>query len=412
MSTQQVTIDRLGGQGDGIGSIDGELVYVPFSLPGETVSIERNGKRARLVSVDKPANERIVPGCQHFGPQGQSCGGCSVQHLETSAYEAWKRRLVTDALASRGIEADVGDLVRCQAGGRRRAVFTVRKTQKGVLFGFNRAASNTIVDVHKCPVLSPGIEAKLHDLRAIASMLATGTTPFRLNVLETLAGLDIAAEQVRLSNKQRRAAIDKAMQLGLARLAVDDEILIEPRKPTLDFSGVPVVPPPGTFVQASQDAQETMTELAAGHLAGFKKSADLFSGCGAFTFRMAPHMAVHAVESDAASLAALDTAARHKSGLKPVSIERRDLFRSPLQVADLKTYGGVVFDPPRAGAEVQSHALAQSKVERIVAVSCNPVTLARDLRILIDGGFRLVGVTPIDQFLWSGHVEAVALLER
>lgn len=412
MSTRQVTIDRLGAQGDGIGAIDGEPVYVPFSLPGETVSIERNGKKGRLVSVDKPANERIVPGCQHFGPQGQSCGGCSVQHLEPSAYGTWKRRLVTDALASRGLEADVDELVRCQAGSRRRAVFTVRKTQMGVLFGFNRAASNTIIDVQKCPVLSPGIEAKLPDLRAIASVLAKGTRPFRLNVLETLAGLDVAAEQVRLSNKQRRTAIDKALQLDLARLAIDDEILIEPRKPALDFSGVPVVPPPGTFVQASQDAQETMTELAARHLAGFKKCADLFSGCGAFALRLAPHAAVHAVESDAASLAALDAAARHKSGLKPVSIERRDLFRSPLQAFDLKTYGGVVFDPPRAGAEAQSHALAQSKVERIVAVSCNPVTLARDLRILIDGGFRLVGVTPIDQFLWSGHVEAVALLER
>ncbi len=409
---QQVTIDRLGAQGDGVGSIDGEPVYVPFSLPGETVSIERNGKKGRLISVEQPAAERITPGCPHFGPQGQSCGGCSVQHLEPSAYEAWKRRLVTDALASRGLDADVDELVRCQAGSRRRAVFTVRKTQEGVLFGFNRAASNTIIDVQKCPVLTPGIEAKLPDLRAIASVLATGTKPFRLNVLETLAGLDIAAEQVRLSNKQRRTAIDKALQLNLARLAIDDEILIEPRKPTLDFSGVPVLPPPGTFVQASQDAQETMTELAARHLAGFKKCADLFSGCGAFALRLAPHMAVHAVESDAASLAALDAAARHKSGLKPVSIERRDLFRSPLQVFDLKTYGGVVFDPPRAGAEAQSHALAQSKVERIVAVSCNPITLARDLRILVDGGFRLVGVTPIDQFLWSGHVEAVALLER
>ncbi len=412
MSPLQVTIDHLGAQGDGIAEADGNTVYVPFTLPGETVSISPDGKRGRLLSVDDPSPLRGSPSCRHFGPQGQSCGGCSLQHMETTAYEAWKRRLVVDALASRGIETEVADLVPCRPGSRRRAVFSARKTRQGVLFGFNRAASHTIIEVGSCPVLSHGIESRLDALGAIASTLATDTRPFRLNVLETRAGLDVTAQQLRLPERRRRAAVDLALQSDLARLSVDDEILIEPRKPVLEFSGVPVSPPPGAFVQASREAQATMTELAAGHLQGGKKCADLFSGCGAFTLHLAPYAAAHAVESEAASLAALDSAARHQTGLKPVTTERRDLFRRPLQAAELKPFDSVVFDPPRAGAEAQSQALAQSSVERVVAVSCNPATLARDLRVLIDGGFRLTSVTPIDQFLWSAHVEAVALLER
>jgi 23S rRNA (uracil1939-C5)-methyltransferase len=199
---------------------------------------------------------------------------------------------------------------------------------------------------------------------------------------------------------------------GIARISLAGEILVEPQKPIVEFGGIPVVLPPGSFLQATVRAENAMTELVVGHIGKAKRIADLFSGIGTFSLRLARTGAVHAVEFDAPALAALDHAARNSQGLKPVTIERRDLFRRPLQPMDLKQIDAIAFDPPRAGAEAQCHELAKSKVGRIAAVSCNPVTLARDLSILMAGGYKLKQVTPIDQFLWSSHVEAVALLER
>jgi 23S rRNA (uracil1939-C5)-methyltransferase len=412
MNMQKVLIDRLGAQGDGIANGDRGSVYVPFTLPGETVTIDRQKDRGRLTAIDRPSAARIEPPCPYFGPEGKSCGGCALQHMRSLDYEGWKRQIVIDALAARGINAEVGTLVSCRPGSRRRAVFSARKTQQGLLFGFNQAGTNMIVPIDKCLLISPAIESQLGMLRSLADLLTTDTKPFRMSVLDTATGLDVMVQQKRLSEKQRQAATRMALQIGLARLSLVDEILIEAHKPVLDLSGVSVSPPPGAFVQASQEAQTVMTELVAQHLAGCKKSADLFSGCGAFALRLAAASSVHAVESDAGAVAALDRAARHHKGLKPVTVERRDLYRRPMQPAELKGFAGAVFDPPRAGAEAQSAELAKSGIGKIAAVSCNPATLARDLRTLLDGGFRIKSITPIDQFLWSAHVEAVALLER
>ena len=199
---------------------------------------------------------------------------------------------------------------------------------------------------------------------------------------------------------------------GIARVSVEGEIIVEPHKPVLDIGGVQVVLPPGSFTQATVRAEQAMADLVTAHLAKSKRVVDLFAGLGTFALRLARKSAVHAVEFDAPALAALDYGARHAQGLKPISIERRDLFRRPMQPLDLKNFDGLCFDPPRAGADQQCREIVRSKIQKIAAVSCNPVTLARDLRILIDGGYKLKSVTPIDQFLWSSHVEAVALLER
>ncbi|MCR9138847.1 MAG: class I SAM-dependent RNA methyltransferase [Alphaproteobacteria bacterium] len=412
MNTQNVLIDRLGAQGDGIADTDHGAVYVPFTLPGELVSAEVDKSRGHLITVEKPAPARVKPPCPHFGPHGVQCGGCSLQHMRQTDYETWKRQRVVDALATRGIKANVEPLVRCRPGSRRRAVFSARKTVQGIVLGFNQAATHRIIPVDTCPILVPAIEQKLGALKALAQHLSADTKPFRISVLETLSGLDVTVQQKYLPEKMRQSAIQVATEIGLARLSLTDEILIERQKPALDLSGVSVVPPSGAFVQACRDAQSAMTALVSSHLAGLKRTVDLFSGCGTFTLPLAKGATIHAIENDGPALAALDHAARHHHGLKPVTTERRDLFRRPMRVSELKGFGGAVFDPPRAGADAQSTELANSTVKKIAAVSCNPATLARDLRILIDGGFQIRSVTPIDQFLWSPHVEAVALLER
>ncbi|RQP17658.1 MAG: class I SAM-dependent RNA methyltransferase, partial [Brucella intermedia] len=296
---------------------------------------------------------------------------------------------------------------------RRRAVFAARKTEKGVLLSFNRHLSHEIIDIVECAVTVPEIIARLDDLREVGALIAPGSKPFKLAATLTASGLDLAASGCGvLDDSQRRALTALVMKKGFARLSHEGEIIVEPKKPLIHFGKVPVPVPPGCFLQATEDAEEAMVQLVLDHVGKSKRVADLFCGVGTFALRIAEKSAVHAVENDALALAALDRGVRHVQGLKPVSVERRDLFRRPLMPKELLPYNAVVFDPPRAGAEEQALELAKSKVEKVVAVSCNPVTLARDLAILVKGGYRVTRVTPIDQFLWSPHVEAVATLVK
>ncbi|MGR8959797.1 class I SAM-dependent RNA methyltransferase [Rhizobium leguminosarum] len=416
MSTETVTIEKLGAQGDGIASSASGPVYVPFSLPGETVAIARVKSQGTIMSITTPSPDRQEPPCRHFGPDGVNgtCGGCTLQHMADAPYRAFKRQLVIDALKSKGLTPEVGEIVPARPGERRRVVFAARKTEKDMLVGFNQAESHHIVAIEECPISSAGIIARLPAIRAIAASLATSAEPFRVAVLETLSGLDISVDEVKkLSDPQRRKAIETALGLrGIARVSLNGEILVEPSKPMVEFGGVQVSPPPGSFTQATKPAEEAMAELVIAHAGKAKRIADLFAGSGTFSLRLARIGRVHAVEAEAKALAALDHAARNTQGLKPVTVEKRDLFRRPLMTQEFKPYDAVVFDPPRAGAEFQCQELARSAVKKIVAVSCNPLTLTRDLAILVEGGYRITQVTPIDQFLWTSHVEVVATLEK
>ncbi|PDS45007.1 RNA methyltransferase [Rhizobium anhuiense] len=416
MSTETVTIEKLGAQGDGIASNAGGPVYVPFSLPGETVAIARVKSQGTIMSITTPSPDRQEPPCRHFGPDGLNgtCGGCTLQHLADAPYRAFKRQLVIDALKSKGLTPAVGEIVPARPGERRRVVFAARKTEKDMLIGFNQAESHHIVAIEECPISSAGIIARLPAIRAIAASLATNAEPFRISVLETLSGLDISVDEVKkLSDPQRRKAVETVLSLrGIARVSLNGEILIEPSKPLVDFGGIQVAPPPGGFTQATKPAEQAMAELVLAHVGKAKRIADLFAGAGTFSLQLARIGRVHAVEAEAKALAALDHAARNTQGLKPVSVEKRDLFRRPLMTQEFKPFDAVVFDPPRAGAEFQCKELARSGVKKIAAVSCNPLTLARDLAILVEGGYRITGVTPIDQFLWTSHVEVVATLEK
>ncbi|MBX4907950.1 MULTISPECIES: class I SAM-dependent RNA methyltransferase [Rhizobium] len=416
MSTETVTIEKLGAQGDGIANQAEGPVYVPFSLPGETVAIARVKSHGTIMSIAAPSPDRQEPPCRHFGPDGVNgtCGGCTLQHLADAPYRAFKRQLVVDALRSKGLTPEVGEIVPARPGERRRVVFAARKTEKDMLIGFNQAESHHIVAIEECPISSAGIVARLPAIKAIAASLATNAEPFRVAVLETLSGLDLAVDEIRkLSDPQRRKAIETVLALrGIARVTLNGEILVEPAKPIVEFGGVEVSPPAGGFAQATKPAEEAMAKLVLAHVGKAKRIADLFAGAGTFSLRLARIGRVHAVEAEAKALAALDQAARNTQGLKPVTIEKRDLFRRPLMTQELKPYDAVVFDPPRAGAEFQCKELARSAVKKIAAVSCNPLTLARDLAILVEGGYRITGVTPIDQFLWTSHVEVVATLEK
>lgn len=416
MSTETLQIAAIGAEGDGIARTPQGAVFVPFTLPGETVAVARLKNHGMPISWSETSPERVSPRCRHFGPEGKggACGGCSLQHWADLPYQDFKRQLVIDAMKTQDIDIEVAPIIACLPGERRRVTMTARLTDKGVVLGFLQASTHQVVPVEECPISMPAIVGRLDVIRRLVAALGSGSEPFRISISATLSGLDINMMEMKKPDaRKRQAATDILLrEPGISRVSVEGEIIVEPHKPILDIGGVQVVLPPGSFTQATVRAEQAMADLVTAHLAKSKRVVDLFSGLGTFALRLARKSAVHAVEFDAPALAALDHGARHAQGLRPITIERRDIFRRPMQALDLKNFDGLCFDPPWAGADQQCREITRSKVQKIAAVSCNPVTLARDLRILIDGGYTLKSVTPIDQFLWSSHVEAVALLER
>lgn len=407
--TEQLTIDRLGHSGDGIAETPGGRVYVPFTLPGETVAAEREGERATVTAILAASPERIAPPCPHFG----SCGGCSLQHWDEAAYRRWKQEQVAAAFAARGIEAPVGPLLPCPPASRRRAVFTAERQGKQVTLGFNRAASHEIIAVPDCRVLVPAIAERIATIAALIGPLVPQRRRARVTVVAADNGLDIAVDGLRRVDERLIDALPgRIANPAIARLTVEGETIYQPRLPELRAGNATLLPTPGGFVQAVGAAETAMADAVLAGVGPARKVADLFAGIGTFGLRLAERSPVTAYDGDDAAVAALTRAARQARGLKAVTADQRDLFADPMTAIELKAFDAVVFDPPRAGAKVQAEHLAASTVPRIVAVSCNPATLARDARILIDGGYRLTGVTPIDQFLWSAHIEAVATFER
>lgn len=429
-----VTIRELGRQGDGIADTPDGVVYVPFTLAGEIVELEpitpakaRNGARGRvgrrrtkpgekpagqrsMARILEPSPDRVDPVCRHFGV----CGGCQLQHFSRPGYLDWKQALVSAALSRAGIDHGLQPILAFGPGARRRAVFTARANAGRIEFGFLQRDSNQVIDIGECPVMVTEIERRLSEFRDLAALLSAGKSSVKISVLACSNGLDVAVSSDAAVNQgQQQAAIAFAGKHDFARLSLNGEILVELRRPQLDSGIASVTPQPDAFVQAVLAAEKAMAQRVCDHLAGCQSVADLFCGHGAFALRLAVNSTVLAADSEAGAIAALDRAWRETGGkLKQILTERRDLYRRPVAAAELKKFEGAVFDPPRAGAAEQATQLALSKVGRIAAVSCNPVTLARDLAILTEAGFKLLSITPVDQFIYTPHVETVALLER
>lgn len=408
--TDIVTIDRLGHQGDGIADTPGGPLYVALALPGERVAVSREGNRARLVEVVDASPDRIEPACRHFG----RCGGCQLQHLAEAPYHAFKRDLVADAFARQGLVADIASIVpAARPGSRRRVTMAARREGSRIDLGYHARGSHAVVAIEECPIAAPAIVRALPKLRDLARRLVGERTELRLTITDTPGGLDVAAVGARrLDEAIRRRLGEETVRLGLARLAVEGEVVLAPLSPAVTIAGVPVEPPPGGFLQAVAAAEAAMTAEVLAATAGARQVVDLFAGTGTFALALARTAAVHAVEADAGAIAALSAARKRASGLKPLTVEVRDLFRRPLTAKELSRYDAIVFDPPFAGVKSQAEALAAAKVGRAAAVSCNPATLARDLAVMVAGGWRVDKVVPIDQFLWSAHVEVVAALSR
>jgi 23S rRNA (uracil1939-C5)-methyltransferase len=409
---ERLVIDRLGHRGDGIAETPAGPVYVPYVLPGETVEVEPipgHPDRRQVLQVEVESPERIAPICPHFAV----CGGCALQHWETARYRAWKRGLVVAALAQAGIAAPVADLVDAHGAGRRRAVFHARRGTHDVLqVGFTAYRAHRVVAIDRCPILTPELAGAIEAAEALAEALGRQRKPLDIQVTASGSGLDV---DVRGSGPLPPGLMARLAGLAqmhrLARLTRHGELIVQHVQPTVQMGRARVALPPGAFLQATAEGEAALARLVVSYVSDAAVIADLFAGVGPFALRLAERARVHAVDSDAAAIAAQRQASA-VPGFKPIETEVRDLFRRPLLPAELARFDAVVFDPPRPGAQTQARALAQSKVPVVVAVSCNPATFARDAQFLVDGGYRLLAVTPVDQFRYSAHVEIVARFAR
>lgn len=406
----RVHIERLGAEGDGIAVRNGQQFFVPGALPGEDASVCLDGTKVTSLEILTASPERTTPICKHFA----RCGGCRTQHMSPNLNRQWKRDIVVQAFAHRGLSPVVDPVASVPLASRRRAVLAARKISTGILLGYREEASHTIVDLAKCPVLSPAIVAALPGLRSIADILLDAGEATRLQITKASNGLDVAASKAgrKLSSVEFGKLAECANRIPLLRLRVGKELVYQQDVPFIKFANSLVELTPDMFIQAVPEAEHALVEHVTRAVEGARSLADLFCGAGTFTLPLARNARIRAVDSDAKAIAALTMATKATPGLKPVETLTRDLFREPLSRIELADIDAAVIDPPRAGAEAQTEMLARSTVPLIVMVSCNPATLARDARVLVDAGLAIERVSPVDQFAYSPHVEAVAVLRR
>ncbi|WP_116132890.1 class I SAM-dependent RNA methyltransferase [Tropicimonas sp. IMCC34043] len=402
----KVTIERLGHLGDGIAR---GPVFVAGALPGEVVSGELDGGRLTAPRIVTPSPDRVSAPCRHY----KTCGGCALQHASDAFVAAWKQEVVRTALAAQGLAPPFRAILTSPPQSRRRAVFSGRRTKHGVLVGFHARASGMVVDVPGCLLVDPAIARARPCLEALTRLGASRKGALALTVTVAPEGPDIAVAGGKPADAALRAELAALAEAhGLSRLSWEGEVIALRQRPTVGFDGIAVTPPPGAFLQATGQGEAALRAAAAEAVGNAARIADLFAGCGSFALPLARRAEVHAVEGAGEMVAALDEGWRRASGLKRVTTEVRDLFRRPLLPDELARFDAVVIDPPRAGAEAQMTELARGEVARIAAVSCNPVSFARDAAILVAGGYALHWVQVVDQFRWSPHVELAALFSR
>ncbi len=405
----KVTIDRLGHLGDGVAMGPEGAIFVPGMLPGEEVEGTLQGDQLADFRIITPSVNRVKPPCSH----AKTCGGCMMQHAADAFVADWKLGIVKGALDRQGLDAVFHPIITSPPKSRRRATIAARRTKNGALMGFHARASDMVVDVPNCQLLHPDLMATFPALEALVKLGGSRTAEVSLTVTKSLSGPDVMVVGGKeLDSNLILELARTAETFGIARLTWNGDTVALRIAPMQRFGRALVSPPPGAFLQATEEGERALLQAVAMAVGPARKIVDLFAGVGTFALPLAERAEVHAVEGDAAMMAALDKGARNAEGLKRVTVETRDLFRRPLEDDEFKGVDAVVIDPPRAGAEAQMAVLAKSKVPVIAAVSCNPISFARDAKLLIAGGYHLDWVQVVDQFLWSAHVELVARFSR
>jgi 23S rRNA (uracil1939-C5)-methyltransferase len=395
--TESEQVLRVAAKGDGV-TESGR--HVAFAAPGDIVLADGSVQ---------PGPHHAAPPCRHFG----RCGGCQLQHVDEQALAAFVRDRVVLAGRAQDIEAEkIAQPHLSPPRARRRATLHAAAQGGKPVIGFRESGSHRIVDLAECHVIRPELFALVAPLRRL---LATqrGRWAIDIELALTDQGVDCGLKNFAMEGLDAtQAALDFAKGNSLSRLTVDlgygSEAIWEPEPVTVTFGGVAVPMPPGAFLQATQDGEDALIAAAREWLAPNTAVADLFAGLGTFAFSLGKPVAAYEAARDA-HLACRLAASRNRA---PVVAHHRDLFRNPLQPDELARFDGVLIDPPRAGAREQVARIAESAIQRVVYISCNPSSWAKDARTLVDSGFRLAELRPVGQFRWSTHVELASLFVR
>ena len=400
-------IDRIGHLGDGVTQGPDGAIFVSGVLPGEEVAGLLLDGKLTDVRIVSPSAQRVKPPCIH----ARTCGGCLMQHASDAFVADWKTGIIAGALAGQGLQAQVRPILTSPARSRRRATLAGMRTRNGAMLGFHARASDTLVAVPNCQLLHPDLMATLPALEALVLLAGTRGTKLAITITRSMAGTDVSVSGGKTLDAAQQMEIARLVEAHrLSRLTWNGEAVALRAMPVQRLGRALVAPPPGAFLQATEQGEAALLAAVKEAIGPARKIVDLFCGLGTFALPLAEQAEVLAYESDPAMVQALDKGARQAEGLRRLTATTRDLFRRPLEPDEFRHVDAVVIDPPRAGAEAQTHALARAKVPVIAAVSCNPATFARDARILIEAGYKLDWVQPIDQFRWSAHVELAARL--
>ncbi|MBU2866704.1 class I SAM-dependent RNA methyltransferase [Pacificibacter marinus] len=402
----QIEITRLGHHGDGIAV---GPIFAAKTLPGEIVEGDITGDRIVSPSIVTPSPDRVKPPCVHF----KACGGCALQHASDDFVANWKSDVVRTALSHQGIDVPISSVFTSPNQSRRRATFAGRRTKKGVLVGLHGRASGTLVPVPNCVLMTQKIMNGLPAFEDLVQIGGSRRVEMAITVTDSDAGLDVSVVDGKELDMELRSDLAGVVRkYGIIRLSWNGDEVVQETRPFLSFGRARLVPPPGAFLQATRHGEQSLIALMKEAVSGAERVVDLFSGCGTFALPMAEFAEVHAVEGEKAMLNSLSEAWKTASGLKPVTVATRDLFRQPLLPDELNKFDAAIIDPPRAGALAQTGELAKSKLQSIGFVSCNPVTFGRDAKTLVEAGFAIDWLHVVDQFRWSPHVEIAAKFSR
>ncbi len=421
----RVEVEALDRQGAGRARLRDAAISIAGALPGETVDVALHQPKQRDAPLDgelravlTASADRVEPPCPHFG----RCGGCALQHLAEPAYLAWKKGRIAAELRRHGVlvpDERIGEWIRSPPGSRRRIDLTIQRIESGCRIGLNERASHRVVDIEACPILSSTLFGLISPLRAAmtAALPMNGRAEAVMNEVDGNVDLLIVPEQRATVSKAVRTAMSTlAQNRSIARVSWgrrgDAETLAQSRPVRLSSLGVPVDLPPGAFLQASVPAEQAMQALMRRWGEGARRAVDLYAGIGTLSLPLLGTSRVDLFEADASAVAAVDAGLRRAALLGRGTATRRNLAQDPLQPDELERFDLAILDPPRAGALPQVAQIAASTLGRVAMVSCNPDTFARDARVLIDAGFELLELVPIDQFLWSPHIELAASFAR
>ncbi|MDX9689368.1 MAG: class I SAM-dependent RNA methyltransferase [Proteobacteria bacterium] len=414
MTILELKIDDIGAQGDGIAHHGNATIFVGGTLTGERVRINLDDsknvvKRAELLDVLIASSWRVTPPCPHFG----KCGGCRFQHMNDEAYSNFKLEQLQITFAKAGLDVPCFlPAVTTATATRRRARITAHHTAKGILIGFNEWRSHAIIDVQECPILKSSLVDLIRKLRVVLPLWLNVGQRCDIQMTILPSGIDLVLiGGPALGLSQRQALAEIAQRLNIAHLSWKKldrspaEPIVHQSPLSITFGNTSVNFPPGGFLQASETGEAALIEFTKNAYNPGDKVLDLYCGLGTFGLSMPNPEKVHFVDLDGPAIGALGHEIK-RNGRYEVSL--RNLNGDPCTAVECNDYTFVIFDPPRGGAQAQAKQLAQSDVPRIVAISCDPESFARDAKILIEGGYCLESILPVDQFLWSPHLECAA----